>query len=190
MRPLRTGFFYGAVASVITVLASFRFLYLQPDQTGEWMLAAAETFLPVIAVAAQIFLGILAALRVWPSRVDPEVPYRSILLRDCTLAASLVGVTVGVALMISVALQASIFADDMREYANEAAPHIVSYLEEAREGLSDPPPAMSAGQVERGLQPPPFRDLGLSLANLVIRAILLGVLGAVVGILRGRFGSR
>ncbi|MCA1687839.1 MAG: hypothetical protein LC714_04445, partial [Actinobacteria bacterium] len=41
-------------------------------------------------------------------------------------------------------------------------------------------------EVESSLQPPTLRDLGRSIANLVLRAILLGSLGAAVGALRGR----
>ena len=44
-------------------------------------------------------------------------------------------------------------------------------------------------EVEERLQPPALRDLGRSMANLVLRAILLGAAGALVGILRGSFGS-
>ena len=39
-------------------------------------------------------------------------------------------------------------------------------------------------EVEQRLQPPALRDLGRSLANIVLRALLLGAAGALVGILR------
>lgn len=185
MGPLRTGFVYGLIAVGLTLAAGFRFLYLDPASTPEWVLAAAETFLPLLAAAAQIFLGILAAIRVRPTNVDPEVPYRAVLVRDCTLAAAVVAVTVGVALLLMTALHATVFADDLRVYAGDAAPRIAAYVNETGQELRDPPPPTSAGQVERNLQPPALRDLGRSIFNLVLRAVLIGALGAVVGLIRG-----
>lgn len=185
MGPLRTGFVYGLVAILLTLAAGFRFLYLDPASTPEWVLATTETFLPLLVAAAQIFLGVLAAIRVLPARVDPDVPYRSILVRDCALAATVVAVMVGVTLLLMVALYATVFAGDLRTYANDAAPHIASYVNETGKELRDPPPPTSAAQIERNLQPPALRDLGRSLFNLVLRAILIGALGAVVGLIRG-----
>lgn len=176
---------YGLIAVGLTLAAGFRFLYLDPASTPEWVLAAAETFLPLLAAAAQIFLGILAAIRVRPTNVDPEVPYRAVLVRDCTLAAAVVAVTVGVALLLMTALHATVFADDLRAYAGDAAPRIAAYVNETGQELRDPPPPTSAGQVERNLQPPALRDLGRSIFNLVLRAVLIGALGAVVGLIRG-----
>lgn len=176
---------YGLIAVGLTLAAGFRFLYLDPASTPEWVLAAAETFLPLLAAAAQIFLGILAAIRVRPTNVDPEVPYRAVLVRDCTLAAAVVAVTVGVALLLMTALHATVFADDLRSYAGDAAPRIAAYVNETGQELRDPPPPTSAGQVERNLQPPALRDLGRSIFNLVLRAVLIGALGAVVGLIRG-----
>lgn len=185
MGPLRTGFVYGLIAVCLTLAAGFRFVYLDPASTPEWVLASAETFLPLLAAAAQIFLGILAAIRVRPVNVDLEVPYRAILVRDCTLAAVVVAVMVGVTLLLMTALHATVFADDLRNYANDAAPRIAAYVNETGEELRDPPPPTNAGQIERNLQPPALRDLGRSIFNLVLRAILIGALGAVVGLIRG-----
>ena len=117
------------------------------------------------------------------------MPYRSLLLRDCTLAATAVAVMVGVTLLIVTALSATLFADEIREYARDAAPKIVAYNEKVASRISDPPPIPSVQEVEAGLQPPVLRDLGRSMANLVLRALLLGTAGALVGILRGSFGS-
>jgi len=117
------------------------------------------------------------------------VPYRSLLLRDCTLAATIVAVMVGVTLLIVTALSATLFADEIRDYARDAAPKIVAYNEKVAGRISDPPPIPSVQEVEAGLQPPVLRDLGRSMANLVLRALLLGTAGALVGILRGSFGS-
>lgn len=185
MGPLRTGFVYGLIAVCLTLAAGFRFLYLDPASTPEWVLATSETFLPLLAAAAQIFLGILAAIRVRPVNVDPEVPYRAILVRDCTLAAAVVAVIVGVTLLLMTALHATVFADDLRNYARDAAPRIAAYVNETGQELRDPPPPTNAGQIERNLQPPALRDLGRSIFNLVLRAILIGALGAVVGLIRG-----
>lgn len=184
MGPLRTGFVYGLIAVCLTLVAGFRFLYLDPVNTPEWVLASAETFLPLAAAAAQIFLGILAAIRVRPITVDPEVPYRAILVRDCTLAAATVAVMVGVALILLTALHATVFAESLRSYATDAAPRIAAYVNETGQELRDPPPPTSTGQIERNLQPPALRDLGRSIFNLVLRAILIGALGAVVGLIR------
>ena len=56
--------------------------------------------------------------------------------------------------------------------------------------LDEPPPLPPVEEIEAGLQPPEPRDIGRSLANLVLRAILLGTAGAIVGGLRGSFGKR
>lgn len=189
MAPLRAGVIYGLIASLVTAVISFRFLYLNPEGTGDWVLAASETFLPQLAAVTQLFLALLAAIQVRPVRRDPDVPYRSLLLRDCTLAATVVAVIVGVTLLAITALQATVFADAMREYAREAAPPITSYVNETREGLSEPPPPASVEQITATLQPPTLNDLGRSIFNLVMRALLLGFAGALVGLLRGRFGS-
>lgn len=185
MGPLRTGFIYGLIAVCLTLAAGFRFLYLDPANSPEWVLAAAETFLPLLAAAIQIFLGILAAIRVRPVNVDREVPYRAILVRDCTLAAATVAVMVGVSLLLMSALHATVFADDLRSYASDSAPRIAAYVNETGQELRDPPPPTSAEQIERNLQPPALRDLGRSIFNLVLRAVLIGALGAVVGLIRG-----
>ncbi|HEX2729637.1 MAG TPA: hypothetical protein VHM16_07775 [Rubrobacteraceae bacterium] len=185
MGPLRTGFVYGLIAVCLTLAAGFRFAYLDPASTPEWVLASAETFLPLLAAAAQIFLGILAAIRVRPVNADPEVPYRAILVRDCTLAAVVVAVMVGVTLLLMTTLHATIFANDLRDYANDVAPRIAAYVNETGQELRDPPPTTSAAQIERNLQPPVLRDLGRSIFNLVLRATLIGALGAVVGLIRG-----
>jgi hypothetical protein len=92
----------------------------------------------------------------------------------------------------------------MRDYAGEAAPKIVSYVKEVREEIRarrvergappeevrDLPPPAQTEAVEATLQPPALRDLGRSIANLVLRAVLLGTLGGLVGLLRGRPAPR
>ena len=190
MGPLRAGLVYGIVAAVVAVAVELRFLYLSPEEMTNWVVAAIESFFPLLAVVTYFFMGILAAIRVRPSRLDQGVPYRSIMLRDCTLAATIVAVVVGVTLLIVVALQATVFADAMRGYASEAAPQVVSYVEELSEELSDPPEPTTAEGVEAGLQPPTLRNLGVSLFNLVLRALALGFIGAGIGVLRGFLASR
>ncbi len=189
MSPLRAGFVYGSVAVAVALVADLRFLFIDPEVIPDWILTVFEGFRTQLALAAYLFLGILAALRTRPARLDPGVPYRSLLLRDCTLAATVVAVMVGVTLLIVTALSATLFADEIRDYARDAAPKIVAYNEKVAGRISDPPPIPSVQEVESGLQPPVLRDLGRSMANLVLRALLLGTAGALVGILRGSFSS-
>jgi hypothetical protein len=184
--PLRTGFAYGIVAALVALAADLRFLFLDPNGVQAWILAAIEGFRTQLALAAFMLIAIIAAFRVRPTRLDSGVPYRAILLRDCALAATVVGVVVGVTLLLTTALQATLLSGDVRAYAAEAAPRVASYLEEVRRDLRDPPSSTSAAEVESSLQPPTLRDLGRSIANLVLRTILLGSLGAAVGALRGR----
>lgn len=184
--PFRVGFFYGIFAALIAVFANFFFLLLDPAQTTDWILAATTDFLPLSALAAYIFLGIAAAFRVRPSRIDADVPYRSQVLRDAALAAAIVAFMAGSVNFISTGIQATIFADDIRTFAAEAAPRVAGYVEEVGEDLSDPPPIPSAEQVEQGLQPPTLRSLGSSLGNLALGTMALGALGGIIGALRGR----
>ena len=188
MGPLRTGFRYGIVAVVVALVADLRFLFVDPVATPDWILTVIENFRTQLALAALLFLGILAALRVRPVRVDDGVPYRSVLLRDCTLAATVVALMAGFTLLLLTALNATLFADDLRAYARDAAPSMIAYYEKVAGRMEDPPTLPTLEQVQAGLQPPAVRDLGRSVANLVLRAILIGALGALVGALRGSFG--
>ena len=200
MGPIRTGLFYGALAAVVALVAELYFLFVDPGETAGWMLAAIGTYRTRLALAVFLFLGILAALRMRPVRLDPDASYRSLLLRDGAMAATVVALVVGLALALTTLLQATVFADDMRAYAGEAAPKVVSYVNGVRDEIQDrrreegqspeevndvPPPAELA-EVEESLGPPAPRDLGRSLTNLVLRAILLGTVGGLVGLLRGR----
>jgi hypothetical protein len=187
--PLRAGFVYGAVAVVVALVAELRFLFVDPEGVPDWILTVIEGYRTQLPLAAYLFLAILAALRVQPTRLEPGVPYRSLLLRDCVLAATVVAVMVGVALFFLTALNATLFANEIRDYAREAAPKIVAYNEKVAGRVSDPPPIPTVEEVEAGLQPPVLRDLGRSMANIVLRALLLGAAGALVGVLRGSFGS-
>jgi hypothetical protein len=186
--PLKIGLFYGMIAVVVALAADLRFLFLDPSALDTWVLAVIETYRSSLALATCLFLGILAALRVRPTRLDPGVPYRSLLLRDGTLAATVVAVMFGAAVFLTTALQATLLADEARAYAAEAAPRIVAYLDELAQRNDDPPPA-TVGEVEADLQPPVLRDLGRSLTNFVVRAVLLGTAGGLVGVLRGRSGA-
>ncbi len=189
MGPLRIGFFYGVIAVVVALVTDLRFLFLDPEAVPDWILAAIESFHTQLALAAYLFLGILAALRVRPTRIDPGVPYRSLLLRDCALAATVVAVMVGFTLLVLTALNATVFADEIRAYAHDASPSIAAYNEKVAGRLENPPPLPTAEEIEEGLQPPALRDVGRSIANFVLRALLLGTAGAVVGMLRGRSGT-
>jgi len=189
LSPLRAGFIYGVLAVVVALLADFYFLFLDPTGTPEWILAVVPSFRMQLAHAAFLFLAILAALRVQPTRIDPDVSYRSLLVRDCALAATVVAVMAGLTLFLSTALKATVFTDELQAFARDAAPGIVEYVEEVRSELSEPPPPTTVEEVEEDLGPPELRDLGRSMGNLVLRAIFLGAVGALVGALRGTFGS-
>jgi hypothetical protein len=201
--PIRTGFVYGSVAVLVALASDLYFLFLDPSGTPAWVLAATAQYRTRLALAAFLFLGILAALRVRPVRLDPDVPYRSLLLRDGALAATVVAVMVGITLFLMTALQATVLADSMRQYAREAAPEIVTYVNgvreeiqdrrreegESQERINDVPPPAEVEAVRETLGPPQPRDLGRSMANMVLRAILLGTVGGLVGVLRGRAKS-
>ena len=200
MGPIRTGFFYGALAAVVALVAELYFLVLDPSGVPGWVLAVVGSYRTRLALAAFLFFGILAALRMRPVRLDADVSYRSLLLRDGALAATVVAVVVGLVLALMTLLQATVFADDLRAYARGAAPEIVSYVNGTRdeiqdrrreegqtpEEVNDVPPAADVSEVEESLGPPAPRDLGRSLANFVLRAVLLGTVGGLVGLLRGR----
>jgi hypothetical protein len=186
--PLRIGFFYGAIAVVVALAADLRFLFIDPQEIPDWILTAIEEFRTQLALTVTLFLGILAAIRTRPTRVDPDVPYRSLLLRDCVLAATVVAAMVGFVLFVATALNATLFADEIRAYASEAAPSIIAYNEKVADRLDDPPPLPSVAEIEEDLQPPVLRDLGRSMANFVLRALVVGTAGALVGLIRGRAG--
>src|SRR5215216_812706 len=198
--PIRTGYFYGLAGVFVALVSDLYFLFVDPSGTPGWVLAAIAQYRTRLALALFLFLAILAALRVRPTRLDPGVPYKSLLLRDGALAATVVAVMVGITLFLTTALQATLLAGTARHYAVEAAPKIVSYVNEVRteiredrknhgastEKVRDLPPPAQVAEVEATLQPPTLRDLGRSIANFVLRAVLLGTVGALVGALRGR----
>ena len=200
MGPIRTGFFYGALAAAVALVAELYFLVLDPSEVPGWVLAVVGSYRTRLALAAFLFFGILAALRMRPVRLDADASYRSLLLRDGALAATVVAVVVGLVLALTTLLQATVFADDLRAYAGGAAPEIVSYVNGTRDEIqdrrreegqtpqevNDVPPAADVSEVEESLGPPAPRDLGRSLANFVLRAVLLGTVGGLVGLLRGR----
>ena len=198
--PISTGFRYGIVAVLVALASDLYFLVVDPEGVPGWILAVIAQYRTRLALALFLLLAVLAALRVRPTRLDPGVPYRSLLVRDGALAATVVAVMVGITLFLTTALQATVLAGVARDYAATAAPRIVSYVNEVRteirherkergaspERVRDlPPPAQVAG-VEATLQPPTLRDLGRSMANFVLRAVLLGTVGGLVGALRGR----
>ena len=179
MSPFRSGFVYGMVAVVIAVVTDLYFLLIDPTAAPAWVLAAATGFRVQLALAAFLFLA----------RTDPDASYRSLLLRDCALAATVVAVMAGATLFFSTAIKATLFAGEIRVFASEAAPRIVEYLDEVRSELSEPPPPTTVEEAEETLQPPELWDLGRSMANFMLRVIFLGAVGALVGALRGAFGS-
>jgi hypothetical protein len=198
--PIRTGYLYGLAGVLVALASDLYFLFVDPSSTPGWVLAAIAQYRTRLALALFLFLAILAALRVRPTRLDPGVPYRSLLVRDGALVATVVAVMVGITLFLTTALQATLLAGAARDYAAEAAPKIVSYVNEVRseirqerkdrgaspEKVRDLPPPAQLAEVEATLQPPTLRDLGRSMANFVLRAVLLGTAGGLVGALRGR----
>jgi hypothetical protein len=199
---MRAGFRYGVAGVIVALVSDLYFLFIDPADTPGWILAVIAQYRTRLALALFLFLAILAALRVRPTRLDPGVPYRSLLLRDGALAATVVAAMVGMTLFLTTALQATLLAGPARAYAAEAAPKIVSYVNEVRteirdrrqeEGASservrDLPPPARVSEVEATLEPPTLRDLGRSMANFILRAVLLGTVGGLVGLLRGRPG--
>ena len=200
MGPIRTGLFYGVLAGAIALAAELYFLFLDPSSTADWVLAVVGSYRTRLSLAAFLFLAILAALRMRPTRSDPEASYGSLLLRDGALAGTLVAFVVGTVLLLTTLLQATVLADDMRSYAREAAPKVAGYVNGVREEIqdrrreegqspeevNDVPPAADVSEVEESFGPPAPRDLGRSVANFVLRAILLGTAGGLVGLVRGR----
>ena len=198
--PIRTGYFYGLAGVLVALASDLYFIFVDPSSTPGWVLAAIAQYRTRLALALFLFLAILAALRVRPTRIDPGVPYRSLLLRDGALAATVVAVMVGITLFLTTALQATLLAGSARDYAVEAAPKIVYYVNEVRteirqerkergaspEKVRDLPPPAQLAEVEATLQPPSLRDLGRSMTNFVLRAVFLGTVGGLVGALRGR----
>jgi hypothetical protein len=198
--PVGTGFRYGIAGVLVALASDLYFFFIDPAGTPGWILAVIAQYRTRLALALFLFLAVLAALRVRPTRLDPGVPYRSLLLRDGALAATVVAVTVGIALFFTTALQATLLAGTARDYATQAAPRIVSYVNEVRteirerriergaspEKIRDLPPPAEVSEVEGALQPPALRDLGRSMANFILRAVLLGTAGGLVGVIRGR----
>jgi hypothetical protein len=201
--PLRTGFVFGIAGALVALASDLYFVFVDPSATPGWILAVIAQYRTRLALALFLFLAVLAALMVRPTRLDPGVPYRSLLLRDGALAATVVAVMVGLTLFLTTALQATLLAGTARSYAAEAAPKIVSYVNGVRteirqsrkergaspERVRDLPPPAQVGEVETTLQPPTLRDLGRSIANFILRAILLGTAGGLVGAFRGRTAS-
>jgi hypothetical protein len=202
--PISTGFRYGIVGVLVALASDLYFLVVDPAGVPGWILAVIAQYRTRLALALFLLLAVLAALRVRPTRLDPGVPYRSLLVRDGALAATVVAVMVGITLFLTTALQATVLAGAARDYAATAAPKIVSYVNEVRteirqerkergaspQRINDLPQPAQVSKVENTLQPPTLRDLGRSMANFVLRAVLLGTVGGLVGALRGRPSSR
>jgi hypothetical protein len=201
--PISTGFRYGIIGVFVALAADLYFLVVDPAALPGWILAVIAQYRTRLALAMFLLLAVLAALRVRPTRFDPGVPYRSLLVRDGALAATVVAVMVSITLFLTTALQATVLVGAARDYAAEAAPKIVSYVNEVRteirqereergaspERIRDLPPPAQVAEVEATLQPPTLRDLGRSMANFVMRAVLLGTVGGLVGAIRGRPSS-
>lgn len=190
MGPFRAAIFYGVIAVVVALAANLHFLLLDASSTPGWIVAVIEQFRTTLALAAFLMLGILAAMRTNPERFDEGVPYRALLLRDCTLAATLVAAMVGLTLIVVVFLQATVLSGPMQTYASDAAPRIISYIEELGDRFSDPAEPVTAAQIEDDLAPPTLGSLGQSISNFVLRTLLIGSAGALVGLIRGRRALR
>ncbi|CAN5119822.1 hypothetical protein BH24ACT16_BH24ACT16_08000 [soil metagenome] len=190
MGPFRAGIFYGAIAVVVALAANLHFLVLDASSTPGWVIAVIEDFRTTLSLAAFLMLGILAARRTTPERLDEGVPYRALLLRDCTMAATLVAIISSLVLVVILFLQATVLSGPMQSYASDAAPRIVAYIEELGDRFSDPAEPVTVSETEEGLSPPSLDRLGQSISNLVLRTLFLGGAGALVGLLRGRRSDR
>src|SRR5919202_2684119 len=115
--PIATGFRYGMVGVLVALAFDLYFLFVDPNDTPSWILAVIAQYRTRLALALFLFLAVLAALRVRPTRLDPGVPYRSLLVRDGALAATVVAVMVGITLFLTTALQATVLAPTARDYA-------------------------------------------------------------------------
>lgn len=186
MAPFRAGIFYGSIAVVVALATNLHFLVIDASGPPDWVVGVWESYRTILTLAAFLLIAIVAALRTVPERLDEGVSYRALLVRDCTLAATLVAVMAGLALMVVVFLQATVFSGAMQGYAETAAPRIVGYIEELGERFSAPAEPVTAADVEDDMAPPTLGSLGQSISNFVLRALLLGGVGAVVGLLRGR----
>src|SRR5919206_2817688 len=111
--PIGTGFAYGIVGVFVALAADLYFLFVDPADTPGWVLAVIAQYRTRLALALFLLLAILAALRVRPTRLDPGVPYRSLLVRDGALAATVVAVMVGITVFLTTALQATVLADEV-----------------------------------------------------------------------------
>lgn len=189
MGPLRAGFIYGTVAVLVALVSEFRFLYLNPESVDGWIITVVEQYRTQLALAAYLLLAIIAALRTRPTYIDPDASYRSLMLRDCALAATVVAMMVGVTLFLVTFLQATVFAEMIREYARISAVEIVAYVQELADRFNSDPPQTTVQEVRETLLPPTLGELGRSIFNLVMRGLLLGFTGALVGVLRGRRAS-
>ena len=183
---------------MVALVADGYFLFVDPASTPDWVLTVIHQYHTSLALATFVFVTVLAALRVCPVRLDPEASPRALLTRDGAMCGVVIATMVGIALLFSTAVQATFLAAPMQTYAREATPKIVSYsnseLEEIREGrvrrgdskekIAALPDSAQTAEVRASLQPPALRDLGRSIANFVLRAVLLGVVGAVTGLLR------
>ena len=94
----------------------------------------------------------------------------------------------GVALFFATFLQATFFAEAIREYAAAAAADYVSYIRELSDRFNSDTPRVTVQEMRETFGPPGLVELGRSIFNLVMRCLLLGFVGALVGVLRGRFG--
>src|SRR5215210_5569380 len=120
--PLRTGFACGIVGVLVALVSDLYFLFVDPTGTPGWVLAVIAQYSTRLALAVFLFLAILAGLSARPTPLDPGVPYRSLLLRDGALAATVVAAMVGFTLFLTTALQANLLAGPASDYAAEAAP--------------------------------------------------------------------
>ena len=120
--PIRTGYFYRLAGVLVALASDLYFLFVDPSVTPGWVLAAIAQYRTRLALALFLFLAILAALRVRPTRLDPGRALQVAAGTRRRLAATVVAVMVGITLFLTTALQATLFAGTARDYAREAAP--------------------------------------------------------------------
>jgi hypothetical protein len=108
------------------------------------------------------------------------------------VAGTTTAVVIGVTLVVLTFSQATVFAAGMRDYAREAAPKMLSNVNERRLEQQNPSPQPSLEAIEAALEPPtPFRAVHAP-SSSGLRLIFLLFVGAAAGVVHGSLnrGSR
>ena len=69
--PIGTGFRYGMIGVLVALVSDLYFLVIEPTGMPGWVLAVIAQYRTRLALALFLFLAVLAALKVRPTRLDP-----------------------------------------------------------------------------------------------------------------------